>query len=767
MYSASQSPHNTVAARISRLGLTGQRKALERLVKKDIPDHPGIVPEGGRNEQSKLASKSTNTGSLKREIKLPSVQDLRQWPDIYYENLASMIDLLKTAKQQVEDYSLENKGSKPVLFDQIINSLIKPYSFQEFTSRNTNIKPDRKLAASYLEQEENILTKLLGDEGTEQESNFKQDEEYLIYQARIANTLKTIDKSELNLRLSFINLYLKGSLKQINHEEDPIAKEALFAKTVKFLNTNLVLDLLPSKETAETYIQHLKPVITLLKKINDAVPEPMISDQSGNSILLSGPFLALKPSLVKNIENHCESLMRIDDLSTKSRIELFKDNDLVSILSPILPEQQRIAKTLNITDKTDINFRLALINLYLENNVEEITKDRDKKSKINKFQDTVKLLDAHLPTLGTLKSIKQASEYGELLKSTFKQLKALWELFPENEYPEYLKDGKGSTQRCPSFALKNYLADIVTKEAEKIIETSHLALKTKSEVLNNSDIADIAGEDTIKRLNNHLLVSLLPQKDLSISSRKGNTLYPLNREFFPESVYQFLSENTSKATYDKNILNQVLIQYLAKSINDSSLFFKFLKLIIENTADHFKKFQNTIISSDSQNNDFTDFKTSVLKYLASSTAKTLLPVDALKMTTSLQELMLFNDTEIQESSKAFYLKVLQETTFPNTLCTMLNQLNIYHNFTRLATQKSLPITLQDLNNSLEFSPVMKAIGLKQLEEIFGLESLEVNRASKTIFSKSPIKLNEAEIHTLKTLEEVRTNLLAQKNPLVP
>jgi hypothetical protein len=98
---------------------------------------------------------------------------------------------------------------------------------------------------------------------------------------------------------------------------------------------------------------------------------------------------------------------------------------------------------------------------------------------------------------------------------------------------------------------------------------------------------------------------------------------------------------------------------------------------------------------------------------------------------------------------------------------MLNQLNIYHNFTRVANQKSLPITLQDLNNSLEFSPVMKAIGLKQLEEIFGLESLEVNRASKTIFSKSPIKLNEAEIHTLKTLEEVRTNLLAQKNPLAP
>ena len=64
MYSASQSPHNTVAARISRLGLTGQRKALERLVKKDIPDHPGIVPEGGRNEQSKLASKSTNSPSF-------------------------------------------------------------------------------------------------------------------------------------------------------------------------------------------------------------------------------------------------------------------------------------------------------------------------------------------------------------------------------------------------------------------------------------------------------------------------------------------------------------------------------------------------------------------------------------------------------------------------------------------------------------------------------------------------------------------------------
>jgi hypothetical protein len=379
----------------------------------------------------------------------------------------------------------------------------------------------------------------------------------------------------------------------------------------------------------------------------------------------------------------------------------------------------------------------------------------------------VKLLDAHLPTLGTLKSIKQASEYGELLKSTFKQLKALWELFPENEYPEYLKDDKDSTQRCPSFALKNYLADIVTKPAEKIIETSYLTLKTKSEVLNNSDIADIAGEDTIKRLNNHLLASLLPQKDLSISSRKGNTLSPLNWEFFPESVYQFLSENTSKATYDKNILNQVLIQYLAKSINDSSLFFKFLKLIIENTADHFKKFQNTIISSDSQNNDFTDFKTSVLKYLASSTAKTLLPVDALKMTTSLQELMLFNDTEIQESSKAFYLKVLQETEFPNILSTMLNQLNIYHNFTRVANQKSLPITLQDLNNSLEFSPVMRTIGLKQLEEIFGLKSLEVNRANKTIFSENPIKLNETEIYTLNTLKEARTNLLAQRNPLAP
>ncbi len=99
--------------------------------------------------------------------------------------------------------------------------------------------------------------------------------------------------------------------------------------------------------------------------------------------------------------------------------------------------------------------------------------------------------------------------------------------------------------------------------------------------------------------------------------------------------------------------------------------------------------------------------------------------------------------------------------------TMLNQLNIYHNFTKLTTQKSLPITLQDLNNSLEFSPVMRAIRLKQLEEIFKLESLEVNRAGKTIFSKSPIKLNAAEIHTLKTLEEVRTNLLAQKNPLAP
>jgi hypothetical protein len=301
------------------------------------------------------------------------------------------------------------------------------------------------------------------------------------------------------------------------------------------------------------------------------------------------------------------------------------------------------------------------------------------------------------------------------------------------------------------------------KQAEKIIETSHLGLQTKSEFSNNPDIADIAGKDTINRLNNHLLESRLHKKDFSISSRQGNT-YPEQSIQNLNSAYQFLSENKRGATYDKNILNQVLIQDLGKSINDSSLFFKFLKLIIENTADHFKQFQNTVISSDSQKNDFKNFKTSVLKYLASATDKKLPMAADLQMTTSLQALMLFKDTEIQESSKAFYLKALQETKSPETLGTILSQLRIYQNYTEPNTGKSLPISLQDLNNSLEFSPVIKAIGLKQLEQNFELQSLEKNTAGELIFSKYPVNLSETEKNILKELEEVRTNLMARKQP---
>jgi hypothetical protein len=768
-------PHSEIRAK---------REELEsRLPLTPVADSSdSITPKQARHQQRALASgkQTNNTKNLNAEIKLPSSQNLQQWPNIYYENLTSMIDLLKTAKQKVEDYSEADSKDRQLLppFHKIISSLITPYPLRDFISNNMDsTATEGELTESYLDKEKIILAKLLGHEeksdssqDINKESILSKNPEYLIYQARIANTLKTIDKAELNLRLSFINLYLQASFKQINHEEDPIAKEALFAKTIKFLNTNLISDSLPSKERADDYIRHLNPVISLIKKINDAVPEPTMIDQNGDTVLLSSPILALKTSLIKNIENHYENLMRIDDLSTTNRIELFKDkdNDLVSILSPILSPQQRIEKTLNTTNKTDINFKLALINLYLENSVKEIKKNDDKEIRISKFQDTVKFLDAHLPTLGVLKSTKQASEYGDLLKSTFKQLKALQESFPENKYPEF-QDDKNRSQRCPSFALKNYLADIVMKQAEKIIETSHLGLQTKSEFSNNPDIADIAGKDTINRLNNHLLESLLHKKDFSISSRQGNT-YPEQSVQNLNSAYQFLSENKRGATYDKNILNQVLIQDLGKSINDSSLFFKFLKLMIENTHEHFQQFQNDEIPPNLKE-DFKDFKTSILQCLNSPGDKELLTAtnkalteDDLQMITSLQALMLFKDTEIQESSKAFYLKALQETKSPETLGTILSQLRIYQNFTEVKTQKSLPISLQDLNNSLNFSPVIKAIGLKQLEQNFGLKSLEKNTAGELIFSKHPVNLTETEKNILKELEDVRTNLMARKQP---
>jgi hypothetical protein len=725
-----------------------------------------------RERQQKLTSSQhrDNAQSLNEEKKIPSFQNLRQWPNIYYENLESMINLLKTAKQQVEDYSSDIKNSKsPLPFYKIINSLIEPYPLRDFISKNIDSgATEGELTASYLDKENNILAKLLGHEEklnsnnyTHKESILSKNPEYLIHQARIVNILKTIDKSELNLRLSFINHYLQASFKQIMQVEDPIAKEAIFEKTVKFLNTNLIPDSLPSKETAEQYIRHLNPVIHQLKKINKAVPEPTISDESS---LIS----ALKTFVIKNIEEHSENLIRIDNLSADSKIDLFKNYNLLSISSPILSQQERIKKTLNTTDKTDINFRLALINLYLENNVKEIeTNKEDKETRINKFQETVKFLDAYLLTLAPLKSEKQASEHIGTLKSTFKHLKALKESFPENEYPEYLQGDQDSTQRSPIFALKNYLADIVTKQAEKIIETSHLGLISKSAFINNQDINDIAGKGTIERLNNDLLEYLLNKKDFSISSRQGSTLYPeqTSQDLNPE--YQFLSDNKRGVTYDKNILNQVLIQDLGKSITDNPLFFKFLELMIDNTPEHFQKLQNNALPVNSRE----DFKTSVLKYLNSATGEKLstaankpLIEDDMRMIKSLQALMLFEDKEIQQSSKGFYLKALQETKFPETLGTILTQLKLYQNFTGPQTGKSLPISLEDLNNSLQFSPVIKTIELKQLLEKNNVKELKKDANGEFILSEHPVTLTETEKNILNELEQVRANLLARQQP---
>jgi hypothetical protein len=861
-----------------------------------------------REQQQKLASIPIKPIELE---KLP-IPDKQESSEIYYKNLLSMIDELRTAQQGLEEYSESNHKDEqsPSAFHEKINTLIAPYPFQDFILNNAKTKAtENELAESYLGKEKEVLKKLLGYEGTDQKSNPKEVTEYLIHQARIVNILKTIDKSELNLRLSFINHYLQASFKQIMQVEDPIAKEAIFEKTVKFLNTNLIPDSLPSKEkeTAEKYIRHLNPVIHQLKKINEAIPEPTISNENSlisalktfviknieehcenliridnlsasskidlfknyNLLSISSPtlsqqeriiktldttdktdinfrlalinlylennvkeiknnekdpivkkaifektvkfldtnlipdsllpkeaaetyikqlnpvinsikeindaipeptmidknddsILASKTSLIKNIEEYYENLIRSDNLSASNRIDLFKNNNLLSILSPILSPQQRIEKTLNTTDRTDINFRLALINLYLENNVKEIeTNKEDKETRINKFQETVKFLDIYLLTLESPKSTKQASDYIDLLKPTLIYLKALQKSFPENEYPEF-QDDKNRSQRSP-----NDLVDIVTKQAEKIIETSYLTSQSKSDFLNNINTVDILSENTIKRLNNHLLEYLLNKKDFSISSRQGSTLYPeqTSQDLNPE--YQFLSDNKRGVTYDKNILNQVLIQDLGKSITDNPLFFKFLELMIDNTPEHFQKLQNNALSVNSRE----DFKTSVLKYLNSATGEKLstaankpLIEDDMRMIKSLQALMLFEDKEIQQSSKGFYLKALQETKFPETLGTILTQLKLYQNFTGPQTGKSLPINLEDLNNSLQFSPVIKTIELKQLLEKNNVKELKKDAIGEFILSEHPVTLTETEKNILNELEQVRANLLARQQP---
>jgi hypothetical protein len=297
------------------------------------PDLPsGAV--GGAHSVNKAPQLDPVTNAFSREVIRRSLRDPREaschsWQDVtaYYDNLKLSITEFKGILKQHQNYmTSEDAAESPQPYVYLLEQIRTPMPFSSFARVHQspyNATPQM----DYLKFETDVLKDLrdarssYGDRAAAQEA-----EVYELHQARIVNALKTVKESELDLRLSFINLYLQASRYRIEQEKAPLEKEVLLGQTEKFLKANLI----PAKPDsfslelfkALAYKDNLSQTLTHIKAIYD-----QFSPSSNDSDFYS------KFSLIKKILEQTEALMRLKFLKPTAKNEFLSELSRWGVLS--------------------------------------------------------------------------------------------------------------------------------------------------------------------------------------------------------------------------------------------------------------------------------------------------------------------------------------------------------------------------------------------------------------------------------------------------
>jgi hypothetical protein len=343
--------------------------------------------------------------------------------------------------------------------------------------------------------------------------------------------------------------------------------------------------------------------------------------------------------------------------------------------------QQRIIntlKTINESDNgSDLNLRLAFINLYLqasESRIKQETAPIEREALLDK---TVKFLDTNLIPLkkNSFPSEDAAQKYAQLFLQTIVHIKEINKEFSLNTSLSKTNDKESLSNSL--YLVKSLLLNKTLEQINGLITVNNLELVTKKELLSNSNLKNILGEDLIVELKNEILKSILEKEKFS---SYGTDASPSTAAL--QTALKFISgQAVSAKNYHQEDLFKVILMYLKESKNDRSFFFKFLHQMIAKTPEIFTKFQNAENSND--NNQFKEFKNLLLDHLelpSNNTAKnTLTPIDTKKfefmqtesadtqeaithfiMGRSLLSLMQFKDVDIQKAARTFYVKTLKE-----------------------------------------------------------------------------------------------------------
>ncbi len=306
------------------------------------------------NKEPPPATLDPVTSRFSREVNRRSLRDPREaschsWQDVtaYYDNLKSSITEFKGILKQHQNYmNSDDAEESPPSYLHLVEQIKTPIPFEVFARVHQspyNATPQM----DYLKFETDVLNDLRNARYTYWPGSAAQEADvYELHQARIVNALKTIKESELDLRLSFINLYLQASRYRIEKEPAPLEKEVLVGQTEKFLKANL----LPAKPDsfslelfkAGVYKDKLSQTITHIKAIYD-----QFSPSSDGSDFYS------KFPLIKIILEQTEALMRLKFLKPTAKNGFLSDLSRQRILSP---EQRAEFKNIILETLQDPNW---------------------------------------------------------------------------------------------------------------------------------------------------------------------------------------------------------------------------------------------------------------------------------------------------------------------------------------------------------------------------------------------------------------------------
>ena len=353
------------------------RESLENLIN---------PPSSPPRTESIHRAEGTSTGSIGEKTQETPGQSLAQEASRYlrrynqdngnyYPELEGSIATLHKLQAEHRAHITEaNPQARPVSYLHLIEKILDPMPFQSFTkfhTQSTNSPADK-----YLEFETSVLNKIHEVYPTTGVSAEQGTENYELHQQRIRNTLKTINESELNLRLAFINLYLQASASRIKQEAAPIEKEALLDKTVKFLNANLISlkpDSFSSEDEAKKYAQLFPQTITNIQEINQQFPQNNTSmfNISGRDSTINSLHL-LKNSLINKILEQSNGLLiTVNNLKINDKRVFINDYDLKKILGEdlMLELKNRTLKTILEQQKSSNSFDLTSFQNYLGRDV--------------------------------------------------------------------------------------------------------------------------------------------------------------------------------------------------------------------------------------------------------------------------------------------------------------------------------------------------------------------------------------------------------------